>query len=152
MGSVRCRIKPMFVPILPPVPGAAPGSPLCLYAVGRRLLLNSGHIAEIRPWVTLQNYCKFFFGNMTQPYGNVTRPICNNCSDPRSIWKFYVSPWMQCIATLLLSSRIGLTVQWMRYHAIHIDLTNSARFMFSRSVETYLTYSDKVPASMQGQN
>ena len=39
-----------------------------------------------------------------------------------------------------------------RYYAIHIGLTNLARFMFSRSVETYLAYSDKVPASMRGQN
>ena len=31
---------------------------------------------------------------------------------------FYISPWMQCITTLLLSSRIGLTVQ-------QIDITQS---------------------------
>ena len=80
------------------------------------------------------------------------RGVCNNCSDPRSIWKFYVSPWMQCITTLLLSSRIGLTVQ-------RIDITQSIlawqtwqdSCSLARSRLAWKKYSNKVPASMRGQ-
>ena len=80
------------------------------------------------------------------------RGVCNNYSDPRSIWKFYISPWMQCITTLLLSSRIGLTVQ-------RIDITQSIlawqtwqdSCSLARSRLAWKKYSSKVPASVRGQ-
>ena len=65
---------------------------------------------------------------------------------------FYISPWMQCITTLLLSSRIGLTVQ-------QIDITQSMLawqtwqdlYSLARSRLAWKRYSSKVPASVRGQ-
>ena len=64
---------------------------------------------------------------------------------------FYISPWMQCITTLLLSSRIGLTVQ-------RIDITQSIlawqtwqdSCSLARLRLAWKKHSSKVPASVRG--
>ena len=64
---------------------------------------------------------------------------------------FYISPWMQCINILLLSSRIGLTTQ-------QADITQSILawqtwqdlYSLARSRLAWKKYSSKVPASVRG--